>query len=90
MKGVRFYADYGSKKAKRKGGDAPNALAIIVDAKRIENGDLVYDGMGAVFEHRNSGVASTGVSLSYLRESCKRISEAEAYRIHPNLRVYMR
>lgn len=90
MNGVRFYADYSNKKAKRKGGDAPNALAIFVDASQVEDGERTYDAVAAMFEHKNSGVGSTGVSRGYLRESCKRISEDEARRIHPNLFVLLR
>lgn len=90
MDGIRFYADYGSKKAKRRGGDAPNALGILIDAKRFEDKDVMYDAVAAVFDHKNSGVATTGVSRGYLRESCKRISESEARRIHPNLFALLR
>lgn len=87
MKGTRFYADYGTKQAKRKGGDAPNALVIFTDAKQVQDGDLVYDAVAAVFDRPNSGVAATGVSRAYLRECCKRISESEAFRIRPNLKA---
>lgn len=88
---MRYYADYGNKKAKRKGGDAPNALVIFNENGRyISSGSVCYEGIAAVFEHANSGVAGTGTSLDYLRESCKRISKAEAFRIHPALAARMK
>jgi hypothetical protein len=39
----------------------------------------------AIFDWPNSPVAGTGVSLDYLRQKCKRISEAQARTIHPVL-----
>lgn len=89
MRGVRFYADYGTPAAKRKGGDAPNALAIFEDAKTAASDGPQYDAIAALTDMRNSDVASTGVSSGYLRTCCKRISEAEAYRIHPQLKDRM-
>ncbi len=86
MKGVRFYFDYGSAKAKRKGGDAPNALAVFV-CNGIHN--AAYGCTAALTEQPNSDVCGTSASLDYLRESCKRVSEAEAYRVHPKLKKYM-
>lgn len=88
MRGVRFYADYGDKRAKRRGGDAPNAIAVYGDTFVIR-GDAMIEAIAALTSECNSSVCGTSASLGYLRESCKRISEAEAYRIHPRLRAYL-
>lgn len=85
MNGVRFYFDYGSAKAKRQGGDAPNALALLV-----ANGcRSTWDAIAALTDEPNSPVCGTGVSPEYLREACKRVSQTEAYRVHPALKVRM-
>ena len=86
MKGVRFYFDYGTASAKRKGGDAPNALAVLVANGRERNGWGVCAGLT---DEPNSPVVGTSASYDYLRTACKRVSEAEAYRVHPNLKTYM-
>lgn len=88
MKGLRFYADYGDAQSKRRGGDAPNALAVYGDPY-VVRGDTMIECAGAITSEPNSHVCGTSASLSYLRGSCKRISEAEAYRIHPRLRAYL-
>jgi len=85
---VRFYADYGDKRTKRSGGDAPNAIAVYGEPYKIR-GDTMIEAIAALTSEPNSHVCGTSASLGYLRESCKRISEAEAYRIHPRLRAYM-
>ncbi len=46
---------------------------------------LCYEAIAALFEQPNSPVAGTGVALDYLRQKCKRISEAKARTIHPAL-----
>lgn len=87
MKHFRFYADYGSKQAKRKGGDAPNAIALIPENSWISGGSIVTEGLVALFETPDSPVNGGGVGQEYLRDCCKRISEAAARRIHPELFV---
>lgn len=86
MKGVRFYFDYGAPRIKRRGGDAPNALAILVGNGR--NG-VLWDAIGALTEAPNAPVCGTQVDPGYLRGSCKRVSQGDAYRVHPNLRRRM-
>lgn len=88
MKGLRFYADYGDKSAKRRGGDAPNALAVYGDPY-VVRGDTMIECIAALTSDANSHVCATSASLAYIRESCKRISEEEAYRIHPKMRDYL-
>lgn len=86
MKGVRFYFDFGSATAKRRGGDAPNALAVFPD-------NVCPDGsreaIAALTDEPNAPVCGTSVSLDYLRRACKRVAETEAYRVHPALRERM-
>lgn len=90
MKGVRFYFDYGNKRDKRRGGDAPNALAALVC-----NGTWFVDGMpmievaSALTCEPNAPVCGGAAALLYLAECCKRVSEAEAYRVHPRLKQYL-
>jgi hypothetical protein len=84
MKGVRFYEEFTNK---RKGESAGNVTAILPENRwhDWEAHDLMYDGVGAVYFYPNSPVASTGVSRGYLREKCKRVSEARARQVHPAL-----
>jgi hypothetical protein len=91
MKGVKFYLEYPSNADKRKatrtnlGNHEGNVIAILDNGIYISGGEPVGDGLGAVFYIPNSPVAGTGVSLAYLRERAKRISEKQAREIHPEL-----
>jgi len=56
----------------------------------------IFDGVNwkaecaaATFDVPNSDVSTTAASFSYLNERCRRISEAEAKRIHPRLFTYL-
>lgn len=92
MKGYRFYADYGSPTFRRKGGDAPNAMAVLVENGSYNLGasnTRGYEAAVALTSDQDAPVCGSSVSLGYLRECCKRISESEAYRIHPNLKYYL-
>jgi|HubBroStandDraft_6_1064221.scaffolds.fasta_scaffold374411_2 hypothetical protein len=86
MKGIRFYADYGDKQAKRLGNAAPNAVAVYLHTEH--NGAI--ECAAALTHSANSLVCSTSASFGYLREACKRVSEDEAYHIHPRLREYLK
>jgi len=103
MKGYRFYADYSSKLHKRMdttqrhvrpGGPTPNpaanAIAVILgdDGRELFNGKG-YDCLTGIFDRPNSDVATSGVTPDYLRKRCRRISEAEARRIHPAIFTYL-
>lgn len=92
MKGYKFYLEFPSAKVKRKSGKANTghsgtviALATDPEFTYIRNGGIVTEGLAAVFLNPNSPVNWGSVSWDYLREKCKRISEAEAREIHPNL-----
>lgn len=89
MIAVVFYADYGDKQTKRRGGDAPNALAVYVANGFVSCGIEMVECAAALTLAPNAPVCGTFASTEYLREACKRISKAEAYRIHPRLRAYL-
>lgn len=82
MKAVRFYQDFGTKKAKRnfwkssKLAIAPNALALFTETN---------EALVAITDNHNSHVATSSVSHEYLRMNCVRCSEEMARMIHPNL-----
>lgn len=80
MKGIRFYATYATPADKRaKRGDG-NVFALDVDTW-----PAMPFGTAAIFNEPNSDVGGTGVSYQRLRTCARRISEAEARRIHPKL-----
>jgi len=103
MKGVRFYAEYDDGKHRRRDTvgsrsklaatptPAKNVIAVYLgdDGRPLWGGDSM-DCAGAIFHEPNSDVAGTGVSYEVLRERCRRISEAEARRIHPRMFEYLR
>lgn len=87
MKGYRFYEEFDNK---RKGISNGNVVAVIPENRWTEQYpdgsiDVIYDVIGAVFYHPNSDVCGTGASQGYLSESCKRVSESKARKIHPKL-----
>jgi hypothetical protein len=91
MNGISFYLEYPNSREKRKatrkalGNHSGNVIAILENGTYISGGQAVKDGIAAVYDWPNSPPASTGVSLEFLRERCKRISEATARAIHPQL-----
>jgi hypothetical protein len=86
MKGVRFYLEYKDAAAKRRGEHEGNCVAVFPELRQITGN---FDAVCAVYFQRNSPCASTGAHPDFLRERCKRISEAKAREIHPNLFVYL-
>jgi hypothetical protein len=90
MKGYRFYLEYSDSKAKRRSGKGASGehkgTVIAVDPDGFWGGHAyIHEAVGAVLDYPNSPVATTGCVPEYLREQCKRISETEARRIHPEL-----
>lgn len=90
MRGVRFYEEFSNKRNKRKGISQGNVVAVFPENKRLEHyadgtADLVFDCIAAVYSYPDSGVCGCSISQDYLWESCKRISEAKARQVHPQL-----
>lgn len=84
MKHVRFFLEYETPALRRKKQHSGNVFAAFVGNGRSRSGG--WDGIGAVFNYPNSPVASTSTSRESQNSGCyKRISEAEARKIHPNL-----
>ena len=80
MKYVRFYLEFPSSYAKRKGKHLGNCIARFVDGGRSEP-----EGLGSVFSWPNSPVGTTAFHPRFLSVYCKRISEKRAREIHPRL-----
>jgi hypothetical protein len=85
MKYIRLYEEFENK---RKGVSAGNVVALDLD----ENGRPYYDAGGksmsatvGVFDYPDSPVCSGSVSWEYLREKCKRVAEAHARTVHPEM-----
>jgi hypothetical protein len=84
MKNIRFYEEFVNK---RKGESEGNVVALLVD----DNGSPSFNPGGAmecisgIFIWPNSPVTSTAVSHEHLQKHCKRVSEARAREIHPQL-----
>jgi len=91
MKGYRFYAEYKDAKNKREGEPAPdNVVAVFLDDNNrpigfFRNSEYLYECEFSLFSHANSVVCSGSVHNEYLRDQCKRVSEAKAREIHPQL-----
>lgn len=91
MDGVRFYLEYENKTEKHKGTrkkpgkHTGNVLALYHENGHMTREGWTCEGTGAIFYHPNSAVGSCGVGIDYLRDKCKRISEAQARDIHPQL-----
>lgn len=83
MKGVRFYEEYLDK---RKTSTSGNVIATNEETRKES---LLLTGaiecLASVHNEPNSPVASSHVSEQYLRSHCKRISEDDARRLHPQL-----
>lgn len=95
MKGIKFYIEYPNSTEKRKatrkrlGNHSGNVIAVLDNGIYFSGGEAVEDSIAAVYAWPNSPAAGTGVSLGYLRERCKRINEATARSIHPELFKYL-
>jgi len=91
MKGYKFYLEYPNAKAKRHatraslGDHSGNVIATWEDPYISPRGDAVIEAFSAVYAWENSPVNFGAVSLDYLQDRCKRISEKQARAIHPAL-----
>jgi hypothetical protein len=104
MRGYRFYLEYRNVEAKRKGEPPVNVLALLLErevgkGRGWPEGDKVTwkpmrkaDGSYVCLAPRRLSVDHTIVP-TYMPadalQNCRRISEAEAARIHPTLMEYL-
>jgi len=83
MNGIRFYQEF---KDKSKVKPAGTVVALLVcNGPFRSDGTVCYEADVGLFDHPNSAVCSSAVSLDYLRCRCKRIGQAKARTMHPAL-----
>jgi|ERR1035437_2491823 hypothetical protein len=93
MKGFRFYLEYLSPAAKRKGTikkpgiNMGTVIAMFTGEEHviISSKDIKSECVAAVFDYENSPVCCCSASWDYLRENCRRVPESLARKIHPAL-----
>lgn len=95
MKGVRFYLMHDSYMEKRKGQHRGNVVAVLTQPQGKgkqwqpegywSEGTYLYEAIIPLFREPNSVVCGGNIAAVDLRITYKRISEAEARRIHPVL-----
>jgi len=83
MNGIRFYLEFTDTSKRKPGGTV--VAALVGNRLFWSTGKVCYEAIAAVFDWPNSPVAGMGVACDYLRQRCKRISEANARTIHPAL-----
>jgi hypothetical protein len=84
MKGIRFYEEIrykGHKKEESRG----TVAAVIYENVQVRNGVVLYDAISGLYDEPNAPVCSSGVSMNYLQDETKRVSEERAREIHPKL-----
>ena len=83
MNDIRFYHEFKDKGKRRSAG---TVVAALVGNGHFRSGNKIcYEALAGLFDHPNSVVCGTAVSLDYLHEQCKRIGETGAQIIHPAL-----
>lgn len=92
MKYIRFFQEFNDEKKRTV--PSGNVVAVSTNLRGFPEyhrgtDEWNVDAIGAVGFEPNSAVASTNVSREWLRENTKRISEAKAREIHPNLFKYL-
>ncbi len=85
MNGYRFYLEHATPSAKRRRHHAGTVVAIIPTQSRFQDGQIVFDAVGSVYDVPDSPVTSTGAAQAFLSRNCRRISESKARTIHPTL-----
>jgi hypothetical protein len=83
MNGIRFYLEFTDKSKRKPGGTV--VATLVLNGSYWSSGTIYYEALAAVFDWPNSPVAGMGVACDYLRQKCKRISEAKARIIHSAL-----
>lgn len=89
MRGIRFYAEYKTTYAKRHHRNPTSVFAAYVCNGPCGGADPMWEGAGAVYDWPNSACCGTSASWAYLRTHCRRVSEAVARAIHPQLFAYL-
>lgn len=93
MQGFIFYLEYPDAQAKKKSSirrkeynqHTGNVIAVMRDSLYYSGRLPVQSCYAAVFWTPDSPVCVDSVSFEYLRKNCKRISEALARTVHPQL-----
>jgi len=83
MKGIRFCHEFNDKSKRHSAGTV--MAALVGNGLYWSAGKACYETVCALFDHPNSAVCGSGVSLDYLHEKCKRVGEDQARTIHPVL-----
>jgi len=94
MKGYRFYLEHASNKDKRDGVDMGVVIAVYTGdgGYRGWHDTHLYNCLSAVTSHPNPDTNQVGwasCDAGFIAQKCRRISEAEARKIHPNLFVIL-
>lgn len=84
MKGIRFYEELTNK---NKAGETSqgNVLAVFHELGFMGQHGYQYETISALFFEPNSVVCGSAANIDYIRNNCRRISEAKAREIHPEL-----
>jgi len=83
MNGIRFYHEFTNKAKRQSAGTV--VAALVGNGHFWSTRKVCYEAISGLFDHPNSVVCGTAVARDYLREKCKRISQARARTIHPAL-----
>jgi len=90
VKGLRFYEQYKTSKRKESIG---TVVAVLIPENPLNTFLLGtpprYECVAGVYDLPNSPVMFSTCTFSYVRDCCKRISEAKAREIHPKLFEYL-
>jgi hypothetical protein len=78
-----FYEEFSDTSKRSSAGTI--VAALVCNGLYWSSGRVCYEAVAGLFDQPNSPVAGTGVACNYLRQKCKRISEAKARTIHPAL-----
>lgn len=85
MNHFTFYHEF---KNKRRGQCSGTCVATF-GSWSLYGGKLMRDAVAGMFDQPNSPVCISTVSKDYLRDTCKRVSEMAARKIHPQLFVWL-
>ena len=83
MSGICFYQEFCDQSKRWSAGTI--VAALVCNGLYWSSGKVCYEAIAGLFDRPNSPVAGTGVARDYLRQKCKRISEAKARTIQTAL-----